>query len=69
MTVSFWYLPGGNEDCARFDGTLRWLWADTDCKAKLNFICQHRKNDSINSNPFVPFLHPLIDIIIFNLDK
>jgi len=42
VTVSFWNLPGGNEDCARFDGTKGWLWSDTNCKLKLNYICQHR---------------------------
>ena len=42
MTVSFWNLPGGNENCARFDGTKGWLWSDTNCGLKLNFICQHR---------------------------
>ncbi|CAG0879193.1 unnamed protein product [Cyprideis torosa] len=41
VTISFWNLPGGNGDCARFDGTQRWLWADTNCRSKLNFICQH----------------------------
>ena len=43
VTVSFWNLPGGNENCARFDGTKGWLWSDTNCGLKLNFICQHRK--------------------------
>ncbi|XP_050718309.1 uncharacterized protein LOC126999576 isoform X1 [Eriocheir sinensis] len=42
VTVSFWNLPGGNENCARFDGTKGWLWSDTNCNAPLNFICQHR---------------------------
>ena len=42
VTVSFWNLPGGNENCARFDGTKGWLWSDTNCGLKLNFICQHR---------------------------
>ena len=43
VTVSFWNLPGGNDDCARFDGTKGWLWSDTNCGLKLNFICQHRE--------------------------
>ncbi|XP_042227360.1 uncharacterized protein LOC121869850 isoform X2 [Homarus americanus] len=42
VTVSFWNLPGGNENCARFDGTKGWLWSDTNCNFDLNFICQHR---------------------------
>jgi len=42
VSVSFWNLPGGNEDCARFDGTKGWLWSDTNCNLKLNYICQHR---------------------------
>lgn len=43
VTVSFWNLPGGNEDCARYDGANGWLWSDTNCNAPINFICQHRK--------------------------
>lgn len=43
VTVSFWNAPGGGEGCARFDGSKGWLWADTDCQARLNYICQHRK--------------------------
>ncbi len=43
VSVSFWNLPGGNDNCARFDGTKGWLWSDTNCGLKLNFICQHRK--------------------------
>ncbi|CAG9781748.1 unnamed protein product [Diatraea saccharalis] len=42
LTVSFWNAPGGTEGCARFDGSKGWLWADTDCQAKLNYICQHQ---------------------------
>ncbi|XP_049828263.1 uncharacterized protein LOC126267256 isoform X1 [Schistocerca gregaria] len=42
VTVSFWNLPGGNEDCARYDGSKGWLWSDTNCQAKLNYICQHQ---------------------------
>lgn len=41
VTVSFWNLPGGNDNCARFDGTKGWLWSDTNCGLKLNYICQH----------------------------
>jgi hypothetical protein len=26
---------------ARFDGTKGWLWSDTSCGLKLNYICQH----------------------------
>ena len=43
VTVSFWNLPSGTDDCARFDGTKGWLWSDTNCNLKLNYICQHRK--------------------------
>nr|XP_049694571.1 uncharacterized protein LOC110382350 isoform X3 [Helicoverpa armigera]XP_049694575.1 uncharacterized protein LOC110382350 isoform X3 [Helicoverpa armigera] len=42
VTVSFWNAPGGGEGCARFDGSKGWLWADTDCQARLNYICQHQ---------------------------
>ncbi|RXG69329.1 Sushi, von Willebrand factor type A, EGF and pentraxin domain-containing protein 1 [Armadillidium vulgare] len=42
VTISFWNLPGGNENCARFDGTKGWLWSDTNCLRRINFVCQHR---------------------------
>ncbi|XP_018327254.1 uncharacterized protein LOC108738356 [Agrilus planipennis] len=42
VTISFWNLPVGNGDCARYDGTRGWLWSDTDCNMHLNFICQHQ---------------------------
>ncbi|XP_044269189.1 uncharacterized protein LOC123014242 isoform X1 [Tribolium madens] len=42
VTVSFWNLPVGNGDCARYDGTKGWLWSDTDCNMHLNYICQHQ---------------------------
>ncbi|KAJ1523628.1 hypothetical protein ONE63_001471 [Megalurothrips usitatus] len=42
VTVSFWNLPGGDEDCARYDGSKGWLWSDTNCKASINYICQHQ---------------------------
>ncbi|KAF2350729.1 C-type lectin-like [Trinorchestia longiramus] len=42
VTVSFWNLPGGDENCARFDGTKGWLWSDTNCMADLHFMCQHQ---------------------------
>ncbi|XP_016992632.2 uncharacterized protein [Drosophila takahashii] len=42
LTVSFWSHPGGDEDCARFDGSKGWLWSDTNCNTLLNFICQHQ---------------------------
>jgi len=42
VTVSFWNLPGGRENCARFDGTKGWLWADTNCRDDLHFVCQHQ---------------------------
>jgi hypothetical protein len=29
--------------CVRFDGTKGWLWSDTSCNLKLNYICQHSK--------------------------
>lgn len=44
VSVSFWSLPqGSEEDCARYDGSRGWLWSDTPCTARLNFICQHRE--------------------------
>lgn len=44
VSVSFWDLPQGTEDdCARYDGGRGWLWSDTPCSARLNFICQHRE--------------------------
>ncbi|XP_037028180.1 uncharacterized protein LOC119068621 isoform X3 [Bradysia coprophila] len=42
VTVSFWNLPGGDENCARYDGSKGWLWSDTNCNTPLNFICQHQ---------------------------
>ncbi|XP_049542444.1 uncharacterized protein LOC125955327 [Anopheles darlingi] len=42
VSVSFWNLPGGEEDCARYDGSKGWLWSDTNCNTQLNFICQHQ---------------------------
>ncbi|KAF5278300.1 hypothetical protein FQR65_LT03568 [Abscondita terminalis] len=42
VTVSFWNLPVGNGECARYDGTKGWLWSDTDCGMHLNYICQHQ---------------------------
>ncbi|KAF2906005.1 hypothetical protein ILUMI_00172 [Ignelater luminosus] len=43
VTVSFWNLPVGNGDCARYDGTKGWLWSDTDCNMHLNYICHQPK--------------------------
>lgn len=44
ISVSFWSLPqGSDEDCARYDGSRGWLWSDTPCTSRLNYICQHRK--------------------------
>ncbi|XP_017461448.1 PREDICTED: P-selectin-like, partial [Rhagoletis zephyria] len=42
VTLSFWNLPGTSENCSRFDGTKGFLWSDTNCASKLNFMCQHR---------------------------
>ncbi|XP_014487109.1 PREDICTED: uncharacterized protein LOC106750941 [Dinoponera quadriceps] len=42
VSVSFWDLPQGTNDCARYDGGRGWLWTDTPCTARLNFICQHQ---------------------------
>ncbi|CAL1680659.1 unnamed protein product [Lasius platythorax] len=43
VSVSFWSIPQGTEDdCARYDGSRGWLWSDTPCTARLNFICQHQ---------------------------
>jgi hypothetical protein len=42
VSVSFWNLPGGDEDCSRYDGSKGWLWSDTNCNTQLNFICQHQ---------------------------
>ena len=50
VSVSFWNLPGGNDNCARFDGTKGWLWSDTNCGLNLNFICQHRKSKILDNN-------------------
>ncbi|CAL4163422.1 unnamed protein product, partial [Meganyctiphanes norvegica] len=41
VEIAFWNLPGGNDNCARFDGTKGWLWSDTNCNAKINYICQY----------------------------
>lgn len=41
VEIAFWNLPGGNDNCARFDGTKGWLWSDTNCNANINYICQH----------------------------
>lgn len=44
VSVSFWSLPQGTEEeCARYDGSRGWLWSDTPCNARLNYICQHRE--------------------------
>lgn len=43
VTSSFWNLPGGNDNCSRFDGTKEWLWSDTNCNLNLNYICQYSK--------------------------
>lgn len=51
VSVSFWNLPGGNDNCARFDGTKGWLWSDTNCRLNLNFICQHSEYDSMSNIP------------------
>nr|CAD7429804.1 unnamed protein product [Timema monikensis] len=42
VSVSFWNLPGGSENCARYDGSKGWLWSDTNCNSNLNYICQHQ---------------------------
>lgn len=44
VTLSFWNLPGPKipENCSRFDGTKGFLWSQTNCGTKLNFMCQHR---------------------------
>ncbi|XP_015607067.1 uncharacterized protein LOC107273415 [Cephus cinctus] len=43
VSVSFWSLPqGSEEDCARYDGSRGWLWSNTPCSARLNYICQHQ---------------------------
>ncbi|XP_043285969.1 uncharacterized protein [Venturia canescens] len=43
VSVSFWSLPQGTEEnCARYDGSRGWLWSDTSCSARLNYICQHQ---------------------------
>lgn len=66
VTVSFWNAPGGNGDCARFDGSKGWLWADTDCKARMNYICQHRKfffiDNAISASDFFVLLCELMRI-------
>nr|CAH7713270.1 unnamed protein product [Callosobruchus chinensis] len=42
VAVSFWNLPLGSGECGRYDGTKGWLWADTDCEMRINYICQHQ---------------------------
>ncbi|XP_011495299.1 PREDICTED: uncharacterized protein LOC105360178 [Ceratosolen solmsi marchali] len=43
ISVSFWSMPQGTEEeCARYDGSRGWLWSETPCTAKLNYICQHQ---------------------------
>ncbi|EGI62156.1 Sushi, von Willebrand factor type A, EGF and pentraxin domain-containing protein 1 [Acromyrmex echinatior] len=42
VSVSFWDPLPGEEDCVRYDGKKSWLWSDTPCSARLNFICQHQ---------------------------
>ncbi|XP_015116058.1 uncharacterized protein LOC107040475 [Diachasma alloeum] len=43
VSVSFWSLPQGTEEeCARYDGSRGWLWSDTPCSSRLNYICQHQ---------------------------
>ena len=42
IAVSFWNIPGSNGNCARYDGTGGWLWSETPCNARINYICQHR---------------------------
>lgn len=55
VTVSFWNLPIGSGECARFDGTKGWLWSDTDCVMHLNYICQHRE--------YLNFHYSFLDIV------
>ena len=42
VVLSFWNLPNDRDNCSRFDGTKGFLWSDTNCATKLNFMCQHR---------------------------
>ncbi|XP_018338523.1 PREDICTED: uncharacterized protein LOC108746318 isoform X2 [Trachymyrmex septentrionalis] len=42
VSVSFWDPLPGEEDCVRYDGKKSWLWSDTPCSSRLNFICQHQ---------------------------
>lgn len=42
VQISFWNQGQGKDNCSRFDGTKGWLWAETNCNAKLHFVCQHR---------------------------
>lgn len=43
VSVSFWSLPQGTEEeCARYDGSRGWLWSETPCTVRLNYICQHQ---------------------------
>ncbi|XP_011313896.1 uncharacterized protein [Fopius arisanus] len=43
VSVSFWSLPHGTEEeCARYDGSRGWLWSETPCSSRLNYICQHQ---------------------------
>lgn len=43
VTVSFWSVSDGSqEECARYDGSRGWLWSETSCTSRYNYICQHQ---------------------------
>ncbi|EDS28660.1 furrowed [Culex quinquefasciatus] len=75
VAVSFWNLPGGDEDCARYDGSKGWLWSDTNCNTQLNFICQHqpkacgRPEQPPNSTMVAPKGFDVGAVVEYNCDE
>ncbi|XP_021694259.1 uncharacterized protein LOC5564206 isoform X3 [Aedes aegypti] len=75
VSVSFWNLPGGDEDCARYDGSKGWLWSDTNCNTQLNFICQHqpkacgRPEQPPNSTMVAPKGFDVGAVVEYNCDE
>ncbi|XP_058127283.1 uncharacterized protein LOC131290698 [Anopheles ziemanni] len=75
VSVSFWNLPGGDEDCARYDGSKGWLWSDTNCNTPLNFICQHqpkacgRPEQPPNSTMVAPKGFDVGAVVVYSCDE
>ncbi|XP_045784086.1 uncharacterized protein LOC123880164 isoform X3 [Maniola jurtina] len=42
IKLTFWKNLVWRENCAMFDGSKEWLWADVNCDSRLNYICQHQ---------------------------